>query len=104
MLSIHLQNTKTQGFECITYEEEAILHELSEQFDVQFITKLWEGFYDDPVFSLTELSEAQSALFDLASRLKKSALSSPQLHFVYKLIATVSYALHHQQNLCCLSD
>lgn len=104
MLSIHLKNKQNKGIGYITYEEEIILDKLYNETQIKFIKKLWDNYYNDPVFSFEELEVAYNELFALPFDMSKKALASPEINFVYKIIAIVSYAVYHKESLHCLSD
>ncbi|ATA91925.1 hypothetical protein CGC56_06935 [Capnocytophaga canimorsus] len=104
MLSIHLKNTKNKGISYTTYEEETILAKLYDKTEIKFIKKLWENYYNDPIFSFEELEIAYKELFALSVEMIAKATTSPEIDFVYKMIAIVSYAVFHKENLYCISD
>lgn len=103
MLSFYLQNSK-KNVAYITYEEENILNALYEKTQIPFIKNLWENYYNDPIFYVDELKNAYPELFTLSTTLIKKSTASDEIDFVYKLIAIISFAMFHSENLCCYSD
>lgn len=104
MLSIHLKNAQNKGIGYITYEEETILAKLYDETDIKFIKKLWENYYNNPVFYFEELEIAYEELFALSLEMAQKVTASSEINFVYKIITIISYAVYHKENLQCLSD
>lgn len=96
MYCFHLDNKFSKVIAVIEYSEEKALNALYEK-DIPFIKKLWERYYDDCIFSVAELTNAQR---DLAQYMDlerwdnhQEKETKEQLQMIYKLMAIVSYAL-----------
>lgn len=96
MYSFHLDNKFSKPLAVIEYAQEKSLNALYDK-EIPFIKKLLQKYYDDCIFSVQELINAQKDLMrymDLDMwQNAQDEQKTQQLELIYKLMAIVSYAL-----------
>ena len=96
MYSFCLDNRHSKGFAYIDYSEEKAIGTLYQKHTIPFIIDLWNRYYEDHIWGLEELENAQR---DMNSKEERE-----QMCLIYKLIAIVSYAIFHQRSLVGSGD
>jgi len=107
MYSFYLDNRHSKGFAYIDYSEEKTIETLYQKHNIPFIIDLWNRYYEDHIWGLEELENAQRdmmAYMNVTDYDMNSKEERERMYLIYKLIAIVSYALFHQKSLVGSGD
>ena len=101
MYSFYLDNRHSKGFAYIDYSEEKAIETLYQKHNIPFIIDLWNRYYEDHIWGLEELENAQRNITDYDTNSKEER---ERMYLIYKLIAIVCYAIFHQKSLVGSGD